>query len=140
MDGAMEDKWNTSAADIEGIQRKGENKPLMLSKTGRYPGALLLPEGADVSKLHHHIRPIRLHMELMRDDSSQAEEVKTTYVLQTYGQVTYGDTISRDVIVPDDIIRYRNVLDGRILICIGLNCHRDSLNGLRMEIWENIWN
>ena len=35
MDGAMEDKWNTSAADIEGIQRKGENKPLMLSKTGR---------------------------------------------------------------------------------------------------------
>ena len=103
MDGAMEDKWNTSAADIEGIQRKGENKPLMLSKTGRYPGALLLPEGADVSKLHHHIRPIRLHMELMRDDSSQAEEVKTTYVLQTYGQVTYGDTISRDVIVPDDM-------------------------------------
>ena len=103
MDGAMEDKWNTSAADIEGIQRKGENKPLMLSKTGRNPGALLLPEGADVSKLHHHIRPIRLHMELMRDDSSQAEEVKTTYVLQTYGQVTYGDTISRDVIVPDDM-------------------------------------
>ena len=56
-----------------------------------------------MSKLHHHIRPIRLHMELMRDDSSQAEEVKTTYVLQTYGQVTYGDTISRDVIVPDDM-------------------------------------
>ncbi len=103
MGGAMEEKWNTAAADIEGIQRKGENEPLMLSKAVRYPGALLLPEGADVSKLHQHIRPIRLHMELMRDDFSQAEEVKTTYVLQTYGHVAYGDTISRDVIVPDDM-------------------------------------
>lgn len=42
-------------------------------------------------------------MELMRDDFNQAEAEDTTYVLKTYGQVKYGDTISRDVIVPDDM-------------------------------------
>ena len=78
-------KWDKLYEDIGSIQRKFESK------------------GADPSKLNHGIRPIRLHMELMRDDFNQAEAEDTTYVLKTYGQVKYGDAISRDVIVPNDM-------------------------------------
>ena len=84
-DKTMGKKWDKLYEDIGSIQRKFESK------------------GADPSKLNHGIRPIRLHMELMRDDFNQAEAEDTTYVLKTYGQVKYGDAISRDVIVPDDM-------------------------------------
>lgn len=48
---------------------------------------------------YKNIHPIRLHMELECDDRNQEIED----VLQRLGGVKYGNTISRDVIVPDDM-------------------------------------
>ena len=101
--GAVENKWNRENEDSIGdVAKKQGTIDKKMAEKG-YPGALLLPEGADMSKLHRSIRPIRLHMELVRNDFSQKKAEDTTYVLKTYGQVKYSDTISRDIIVPDDM-------------------------------------
>ena len=103
MDGAAENKWNRESEDSIRKAAKMQGKTDKKIAVKRYPGALLLPEGADTSKCHRSLCPIRLHMELVRNDFDQKEAENTTYVLKTYGQVNYGDTISRDIIVPDDM-------------------------------------
>ncbi len=47
--------------------------------------------------------PIRLHLELVRGYGFPGEAEKITQVLRTYGKVEYGETITRDVLVPDDM-------------------------------------
>ena len=48
---------------------------------------------------YKNIHPIRLHLELVYDDGD--DEIED--VLHRLGEVKYGNTISRDVIVPDDM-------------------------------------
>ena len=61
------------------------------------PKTLQLEDLHDVR--YKNIHPVRLHLELVYDDRDGEVEK----VFHTLGNVHYGNTISRDVIVPDDM-------------------------------------
>lgn len=61
------------------------------------PETLKLEDLRDVR--YKNIHSVRLHLELVYEDGD--EEIET--VLQRSGEVRHGNTISRDVIVPDDM-------------------------------------
>ena len=80
----------------------------LISSFGLYDGALNKRNYKVLEKIAGDRLPpeprgvLRLHLELFRDYSD--EEITET--LKKYGSVQYGDTISRDIVVPQDIPLY----------------------------------
>ena len=81
-------------------------------KKGQFPGAL---NDRDIDALEKiagdrlppdPMRVIRLHLELYDEYADEKIDDEDVQVLKKYGKLEYGDTISRDIIVPDDIPLY----------------------------------
>lgn len=117
IDLAMKNQWHEMCETPEkaNMREMTENGKFEIEDSESYPGDLCLPNGADLSKLYHEVDPVRLHLELVRNNHyfglsedvvkeyRRKEAEETRRVLETYGEVKYGDTISRDIIVPGDI-------------------------------------
>lgn len=81
-------------------------------KKGQFPGAL---NDRDIDALEKiagdrlppdPMRVIRLHLELYDEYADGKLDDEDLEVLKRYGKLEHGDTISRDVIVPDDMPLY----------------------------------
>lgn len=70
----------------------------------RYPGSLRGPESLNPGDKDTAMRVIRLHMEISCN-SGRSEKVtpEDMSALKEFGRVKYGETISRDVIIPQDM-------------------------------------
>lgn len=117
IDVVMKNQWHEiyETPEMVNMREMPECGRFEIEDSERYPGALCLPDGAELSNMYHGIDPIRLHLELVRNDDyfglsedaareyRKKEAEETSRVLKTYGGVKYGDTISRDIIVPGDM-------------------------------------
>lgn len=103
-----EEEFKTLQEKKELTEKEAQRYHQLSYKLGYYPGALNDRNRKELEKIAGNKLPpdpiyvIRLHLELYNEYPSD----KDYEILKKYGRVEYGESISRDIIVPDDMPLY----------------------------------
>ncbi len=108
----MDEIHETLEAELKEDDQEKEREIFLALRTGQFPGALNDRNTGALEKIAGSRLPpepegvLRLHMELFDEYAADMINDGDAEVLRKYGKLEHGRSISRDVIVPEDIPLY----------------------------------